>query len=393
MGWSNWARKAESTNGVNVGLDLTAGRARGVSGPAAGVVPRVLQLDDDTPDLPLAISLENRTPVVGRAGAALVRRLPHLVCRVYLPALGLPREWRANRHKLDPAGAVAVLAQQLRQAITGHPALAVAVPAYLTVKQVTLLIAALEHAKLPVLGTMTAPLAVAAAHADDRIGTALVADADEHALTWTVLSAGGAQVRVLAAVDQPTVGARAWLDRVLDMVSDRCVRLCRRDPRDSAAAEQAVYEQLDAALDHLRPGQPVALNVRTPQWYQALALTPEELEQFCAPLAKSVVDGMRQALAQAHAAVPAMAPPDVLWLTADAARLPGLTAAVGQQLPELTAIRPLPADAVAKAAHALAARWQAGELPRGHLDSMVPLPSRLRLSDSPVAKPQTGISR
>jgi molecular chaperone DnaK (HSP70) len=367
MGWSNWSKKPETDSGAVVGLDLTSGRARAVYGPAAGATPRTLPLDDSHSDLPLAISLEQRTAVVGRAGASLVRRMPHLVCRDYLPALGQAREWRGGRHKLDPAAAVALLAQRLRQPFTGQHALAVAVPAYLTVAQVTLLTAALEHVKLPVLGTVTTPLALAAT-TGDRFSTALIADVDEHAMTWTVLAADADRVRVLATLTQPAVGARAWLDRLLDAVSDRCVRLCRRDPRDSAVAEQDAYEQLDAALDHLRPGQPVAINVRTAQWYQELTLAPEEFDQFCAPLARQAIDGMKQAIARAHAAVPAMAPPDVLWMTSDAARLPGLVAALGQHLPEPTAIRPLPADAVARAAHTLAGRWLNGDLPRGHLD-------------------------
>lgn len=374
MGWSNWSRKpSEADSGAVVGLDLTAGRARGVYGPAVGATPRTLPLDDPHDDLPLAISLEPRTPTVGRAGANLVRRLPHLVCRDYLPALGQAREWRAGRHKLDPVTAVGLLAQRLRLPLTGQHALAVAVPAYLTVPQVTLLTAALEHAKLPVLGTATAPLALAAAGNGDRPGTSVVADADEHALTWSVLTTAGDRVRLLATLTQPATGTRAWLDRLLDAVSDRCVRLCRRDPRDSAAAEQDVYEQLDGALDNLKPGQPVGLNVRTSQWYQELTLAAEEFDQMCAALARQAVDGMRQALARAHAAVPAMVPPEVLWVTADAARLPGLLAALAQNVPEPTAIRPLPADAVGRAAHALAGRWLRGDLPRGHLDTAAPL--------------------
>src|SRR5262249_16773217 len=155
----------------------------------------------------------------------------------------------------------------------------------------------------------------------------------------------------------------------LDAVADRCVRLCRRDPRDSAAAEQHVYEQLDAALGHVRPGHPVALTVRTTQWYQELSLAPEEFDTFCAPLARQAVEGVRQVLAQAHAAVPAMARPDVVWVTYDAARLPGLVAAVSHHVPEPTAVRTLAADAVARAAHALAGHWLRGDLPRGHLDA------------------------
>ena len=388
MAWGNWSRKAEpaSDSRAVVGLDLTAGRARAVYGPVWGL-SRILPLDDPGPDLSLAISLEHRAAVVGMAGAALVRRMPHLVCRDYLPLLGCAHVWRAGRHRLDPTDAVALLAQRLKQPLAGQRAVVICVPNYLSVPQVKLLATALEQAKLTVLGTATAPIALAATCDDNDFGTALVVDADDHALTWTVLTNDGEQVRVLTMLTQPAANVRSWLDRLLDAVSDRCIRLCRRDPRDSAAGEQSVYEQLDAALDHLRPGQPVVLQVRTTQWYQELTLAPEELERFCDPLARQAVDGMRQVLAQAHAAVPAMAPPDVLWATADAARLPGLVAALSQHLPEPTAVRPLPTDAVAKAAHALAGRWYDKEFPSGHLDSAIN--SRMRHSDGfQVAKPQ-----
>jgi hypothetical protein len=102
-----------------------------------------------------------------------------------------------------------------------------------------------------------------------------------------------------------------------------------------------------------------------------MVLAPEELEGFCAALAQRAMDGMRQALAQAHAAARALAPPDQVWVTHEAARLPGLVDALAQHLPDATAIHSLPADAVGKAAHALAGLWLRGELPRGHLDASV----------------------
>jgi hypothetical protein len=371
MAWRNRA-KAEPYSQAVVGLDLNAGRARAAYGPAAGATPRTLPLDEPHAELPIVLSLERRAAEVGRAGVALVRKLPHLVCRDFLPALGQAREWRAGRHHLDAAAALLLVTDRLRRPLTGQHALAVAVPPYLTVPQVTLLTAAFEHVRLPVLGTATVPLALAATADDARLGTALVADADSHALTWAVLTADGPQARVQASLTLPTAGTRAWLDRLLDAAADRCVRLCRRDPRDSAPAEQGLYEQLDAALDALRPGQPVSLHVRTSQWYQELTLAPEELESFCAPLAQRVIDGMQQALAQAHAAARALGPPERVWVTYGAARLPGLVNALTQHLPEATAIHALPADAVARAAHALAGHWLRGDLPRGHLDAGAP---------------------
>ncbi len=47
----------------------------------------------------------------------------------------------------------------------------------------------------------------------------------------------------------PQLAVRLWKNKLLDAVSDRCVRMCRRDQRDSAEAEQALYEQLDEVLD------------------------------------------------------------------------------------------------------------------------------------------------
>jgi hypothetical protein len=374
MAWRTWSRnKPDASAGAVVGLDLNATRARAAYGPAAGASPRGLMLDDPHPELPLAVSLENRSPEVGRAGLGLVRKLPHLVVRDFLPALGQDRVWTAGRHRLDAAAALVLVGAKLRPALSGQHALAAAVPPYLSVPQVTLLTAALERARLPVLGTASVPVAVAAVHADARFGTALVVDVDGHALTWTVLTEDGARLRVLAALTLPTLGERVWLDRLLNAVADRCVRLCRRDPRDSAPAEQALYEQVEATLDPSRQSHALAFSVRTAHWYQTVALQPEELDGFCAGLARAAVEGMRQAMAQAHTVVAATAPPSVVWVTHGAARLPGLVAAIAAGLPESAAVRLLQADSVAHAAHALACAWLRHDLPRGHLDASAPL--------------------
>ena len=120
MAWGNWSRKAEPAAQAVVGLDLNAGRARAVYGPGAGATPRFLALDDPYAELPLTISLEWRTPEVGRAGLALVRRMPHAVCADFLPALGQAREWRAGRNRLDAAAALALVATRLHQPLAGQ---------------------------------------------------------------------------------------------------------------------------------------------------------------------------------------------------------------------------------------------------------------------------------
>ena len=103
-----------------------------------------------------------------------------------------------------------------------------------------------------------------------------------------------------------------------DAAADRCVRVCRRDPRDSADAEQSLFEQLDATLDRARQGQPVPLAVRGTHWYQDLVLRPDELDGFCAALAKQGADGVAEAVRAADLPVP----PRAVWLTRPAARLP-----------------------------------------------------------------------
>ena len=150
-------------------------------------------------------------------------------------------------------------------------------PAYLTQQQVALATAALEHAKLAVLGSIVSPLAVAAV-SPDRFRTALFVDADDHALTWTVLTTEGPQAlrRGDAAALTPDArsGSTACSTRRPTAASASAAAT-----RDSAAAEQYLYEQLIAALDR-PPGPAVPLTIRTAHWYQELTLAADDLEAF-----------------------------------------------------------------------------------------------------------------
>jgi hypothetical protein len=250
-------------------------------------------------------------------------------------------------------------------------------------------------AKLPVRGTVAAALAVAAHRARWVLGgpsepapdearpdwvvpirphtfgpaSVIVVDADEFALTAGVVRVDPHEVTLAAAAAWPRASLKAWKDRLLDAVSDRCVRMCRRDPRDSAEAEQGLYEQLDPALDRVRAGVPVTLTVRSSHWYQDLVHQPDDFDSFCAPLAKVAADGLRELLRSANLPVP----PRAVWLTHTAARLPGLAPAVHQTTPEQTEVLALPANAVADATAVLVPYWLTGMLPRVHLDVAVPV--------------------
>jgi FHA domain len=180
------------------------------------------------------------------------------------------------------------------------------------------------------------------------------------------------------------------------------VRQSRRDPRDSAAAEQDLYDQLDSALDLCASGQMADLVIQTPQWCQNLIWRPDDPAIACASLAAQGLDDMRL-LEEQHGS------PAHVVVTALAARLPGLVAllkdALWQPLPEeeeqpapnsdfgeglmqdapagpvsVTVLEP---DAVALAGFSLAERLDQGSLPRGAVEA-VPLPTPQGADAGPV---------
>lgn len=107
---------------------------------------------------------------------------------------------------------------------------------------------------------------------------------------------------------------------------------------------------------------------------------PDELEAACAALTRGAGEAVRELLGTEGLA----APPRAVWLTHAAGRLPGLARAVHQNTPDGTAVEVLPPGAVAQAAAALVPRWLAAELPRVHLDAMIPLPPAVAAADKPA---------
>lgn len=390
-----------------LGVDMTASRVRALA--AAGGHANPVSLEESQDELPLFINLERRSPEVGRAGYAICRTLPHLVCSNYLPQLGQAREWRGTRISLTPETAVAATFETLRGPLTAEADGGVlTLPPYLAGAQVKALWALAMKAKLPLTGTAAAPLAVvahraklilsakkppAAPKADEKSswvvpirpqaagpGAVVVVDADEYALSAAIVNVQPGEARLLRLAAWPRLSLKAWKDRLIDAVSDRCVRLCRRDPRDSAAAEQALFEQLDPALDRVRHAQPVTLTVRTEKWYQDIVQQPTDFDGHCAALTKLATDELRDLQAAAALA----APPRAIWLTDTAAKLPGLAAAIYQTSTEQTEVSVLPPDAATEAAAALHARWLAGNLPRVHLDGVI----AWEVPPAPAAKPK-----
>jgi hypothetical protein len=385
-----------------IGLDLNSARLRAMAGPAGA--PATLCLDEPRAELPLAISLEGRHPEVGLAGVRLCRQLPHLACVDFLPHLGESRQWSAGRHRLDAVHALGLVLKQLAPVCARAAGLVLSVPAYLSDSQMSLVTQLCEQSRLCVLGVLAAPLTAAvAAHAEQPwSGPALVLDADQYALSAAVVAVENGQAQLLDVQVYPELGVRAWKDRLLDAVADQAIRQTRRDLRESALAEQSVYEQLDDALDACRKGELVQLAIQAPQWFQNLMLRPDDLASFCAPLVRQVLAAVRplRATPTPGGAV------KVVLLTATAGCLPGLTAALeaeiedsladdpeevedfgeglGQEsFPFAAGVHVLRPEALARAAHELAGRIARGELPCGDLVA-VPLSAPPPLDAGPA---------
>ena len=354
-----------------VGLDLNATRVRAVTGEAG--VPQPLALDGPDGELAMALSLEDRQPVVGRAGVALCRRLPHLTCSDFLAHLGQTKQWTAGRHRLDAAGALSLVFQRLHSATSTAQGFLAAIPAYLGLEQLETLAASAEKSRLPLLGTVPAPIAAAASASLQKPGTGvvLILDVDDHAMTWAAVRPRESCAEQVALSLSRTLtlrplGLRAWKQRLLNAIAERCIRHSRRDPRECAEAEQALYDQLDVAMTKCRRGELAEIDIQAPQWYQNFYLRANELESYCAALVRPAIDAMYETLMAAQIEDP----PAAVIVTSPAARLPGLFAALQDRIAEPTQVITLPADAVARAAHDVATRITAGRLPRGHLQTL-----------------------
>jgi hypothetical protein len=378
-----------------IGLDVNATRARAIQGENRGSGPRIplgLPLDGNERDLLLALSLEERQPRVGRAGAALCRRSPHLACLDFLAYLGDDSVWQAGRHRLDAAGALALVCEQLQRRIGRAEGVTVALPAYFSAAQAVLLANVAGRARWHLLGSIPSPLAIGLA-AHEHLpwsGLAVVVDLDGHALTFSAVAVRDDVLRVAHLHVVPQLGRGVWLGRLLDCAALRCVRLSRRDPRESAETEQTLFDQLAAVVDSRVGDEAVEMVLQTPHWYQHLKFSAAELSAFCAPLVQRTLAEMSAFLT----AIASLGPVGAVLLTHSAARLPGLTAAIdelvlpaedepssgedsadfGEDLIEehvhSARVHVLDEDAAARAAFDVAVRQQRGELPRGHLDGV-----------------------
>ncbi len=219
-------------------------------------------------------------------------------------------------------------------------------------------------------------------------------DVDGHALTFSAIAVDAHRMRWLDVLAAPQLAEHVWLVRLLNCVAERCIRRTRRDPREAADTEQDLYDQLTQVLTPNPGDKLIELVLQTPHWYQNLMMPPADLRKFCEPLVQQAVADWRTFREALHIHGRFTS----LLVTAQAARLPGLVAGLQAALeqPEPAAelapgeeedfganlllfhegggsgtpVYVLPADAVSRAAHHLAARMQRHELPHGQLDSI-----------------------
>ncbi len=395
-----------------VALDWNATRIRAVLGPPQDY-PLPVPLEPPALELPMALTLE-RQPKVGLAARRVLRQAPHQVCHGFLPALDIPSAppWRIGRQTLDAAGAAGHVWQRLH-AVCKRCEIVLALPGYLRHTQADLLRHMAEKLRMIVLGSVPTPLVAGlAAHAEGFWSrSTLVLDADDHALTVTLIKAADDRAHIVETRSVPALGLKAWQDRLINALADLCVWQTRRDPRDTPSAEQSLYEQLDGLFEAAQQQRTVQLGVQGPQWYQNLILQPEQTLSYCAAQ-------VEQTLAEVDHLVlglPEHEAPDGIVLTHAAGQLPGLADAArtvarawsrsrdtslapgthttvddfGEDLvrdvaEEMAGVLILPADAPVRAAHALGSHFRRGALERGHQEYLAPLPAPQAVDAGPA---------
>ena len=336
--------------GGAAGVALTATSARAAQLPPGTGKPKPIPLGEHSDDLPINCRLGVKPVESGATG--LARRAPHLVCMNYLNQLGTPRQWQVGRAVTTPEDAARATLSLIVKRLGGPDAVGLVLPPTLSASQVKTVARLATESGLAVRASASAPLATAAHHLDPDEDTGVdvvIVECDDFALTATRLHHDGEAVQQVGLGTFPSLAAKLWGDRLVDGLSDRCVRLCRRDPRDSATAEQALYDQIGPALERARAGLGTALTIRHDHWVQDLSATPADWEALAAPLAG-------EAAAQIVGFVRRGKSPRAVWLTHEAARLPGLLARLTAQSPEGTVVSVLPATAAAESAAALALR-------------------------------------
>ena len=398
MVW-NWLRKAKddapADRSHGVGLELNSGLSRAATGTPSRF--RAVALDEPGPELALASYWGGREILLGRAADALSRVEPHLICRDYLSNLGKPWRFKADGRAVDAESAAEIAVKKLAELLGGFEEVAAVVPPSIGTSAVQRLIGIARKAGLPWRASAVTGLAVAAqagpmvldgvapqdappgsnwvvpirrSGPPARSALAVMVEADDSGLCLSEIELDNDRASIRRTAHVPRLAVRLWKERILEALADRCVKQCRRDFRDDASAEQAAYDQIGPALTRALHRQRAAFSVRMAHSFQDLSFSHDEFAGLAEKLVRQFSGEFREFCGGRDA-------PAVVWVTHDAAKLPGLTEAIVANSSPKTQISILAPEAVAVAAAALVRRRRMGDLPDSHLDSSIglePLP-------------------
>ncbi len=392
-----------------LGVDWNATRVRVMMG-ASGDYPLPALLDAPHAELALACDLQSAKLDVGAAALGVSRVRPRTVCQGFLPYLsaqpGHGPRWEAGRNSLDARAACELVWRRLQPLASSARGVFVVTPGYFQPAQADALRRIGELAKLPIIGSVPTPLAIAlAGHVEQFwVRSTLVVDIDEGALTLGWVKVLEDRAHLIACRPFPHLGLRFWRDRLINMLSDLFVFQHRRDPRDVPGAEQSLFDQLDVLADAARQRRAIQLGVQGQQWFKHLLVHPEQTAQFCQPLVNKVIAEVDDLMLTC----PASDSPRGIILTHEAGRLPGLVDGLRSLFrPGLAAemrrnpgggsefhgdfgedllfhddedprgVWILSPEALARSAHALAEAALQGTIQRGHLETIVPISAPL----------------
>jgi hypothetical protein len=353
-------------------VDFSADRIWAWSG-APGQTPQIVPLESADPELPLAVAVAGRELRAGRWAWQRTRCLPHQVCRHFLPRLGQSCLWDLGRYRLTPEAALRTVLLRMRPHLVGSRGVVLSVPGYLHREQVSLLARLGVETGLPILGALPRAAAVALAANPSGIAPSVgvVVDVDDHALLCCAVEWTANEVLIRPPWVLTGLGLRVWREQVIRCVAEECIRLCRRDPRESPEADQSVFDQIDDVLEQCSQSRSAVVRVQAVAWYQEVTVRPEAVAGGCGILGRQAADAIWRYVLRATTRHEEPA----VWLTAEAARLPGLAAAFYARSREQVPISMIALSDVGRAIHALAGRIDSGELAPGYLETAVPLPS------------------
>lgn len=239
--------------------------------------------------------------------------------------------------------------RQLRETVGDH-SLLLAVPASFERAQLALLLGLCRAAQLQAVGLVDS--AVAAAVSRSRPGSVLHVDVQLHRFWLTRLEAA-AELRRVSGSDLAKPGLTAVWDALASAIGEQFVRQTRFDPLHSAAVEQALYDQLPTWVRETDAVPSRTLELVVGGRVHRAQVARETLHAALAPLLRRMVAALQTDVT----------PQTQLLISARAAEVPGLVAA----LRELGAaqLEVLPDDAVARGAamHAERIRSEQAALP------------------------------